>query len=171
MKSRDDLRRIAEQLLLLADAEEVVGRPTDDGRRHVGSDKLSVADPDFLLGLAQAFYTIRKARSRHIPADFLGEPNWDILLDLFIAKSRGKMVSITSACIASHVPPTTALRWIALLEEDGLIIREGDKDDRRRFFIRLSEEGEKAMIRCLIEASSVVRPIQAIGSLFKGWQR
>lgn len=170
MKSRDDLRRIAEQLLLLADAG-------DDGDQQHNSlagastaDPVESMDPDVLAELAQALYKMRATRKKHFPTDLFGEPGWDILLDLFIAKSHGKMVAVTSACIASQVPATTALRWIAVLEDDGWLLREHDKLDRRRTFLRLTEAGERAMACCLVEAGGTIRPVRLTRSLFKGWK-
>ena len=47
----------------------------------------------------------------------------------------------TSACLGAHVPPTTALRWLRLLEGYGMIEREEDERDGRRTFVRLSTKG------------------------------
>src|SRR3546814_1843272 len=44
---------------------------------------------------------------------FRSDPAWDMLLDLYLAAERNtRPVSISSLCIASAVPATTALRWI-----------------------------------------------------------
>ena len=43
------------------------------------------------------------------------------------------------------VPLTTALRWIATLETEGLIDRQNDRFDRRRTFLELSEKGRTGM--------------------------
>ena len=47
----------------------------------------------------------------------------------------------TSACIGAHVPPTTALRWLRILEMRGLVEREEDGRDGRRTFVRLTVRG------------------------------
>lgn len=166
MISRDDLRRIAEQLLVIAGDDETAD-PDRDGRAN--GESLIHTDPDVLARLAVAMYRARQARSRNLPSNLFGEPAWDILLDLFIAKSRGRRVSVTSVCIASQVPATTALRWIGLLQSEGIIVRDNDNDDRRRAFLRLSESGEKAVARCLIEASKALLPIRKTVSLFSEW--
>lgn len=44
--------------------------------------------------------------------DLFRDPAWDMLLDLTLAHTECRRVSVTSLCIASGVPPTTALRWI-----------------------------------------------------------
>ena len=51
----------------------------------------------------------------------------------------------TSACIGANVPPTTALRWLRILEARGLVEREEDNRDGRRTFVRLSARGLAAM--------------------------
>jgi len=93
------------------------------------------------LTLARVLYAERRRRDRSFPGDIFGEPSWDILLDLFIARSEGHRVPTTSACIGAHVPPTTALRWLRLLEGHGLVEREEDERDGRRTFVRLSTKG------------------------------
>lgn len=98
---------------------------------------------------ARAHLDARRARARFLPIDLFGEPAWDLLLDLFIAGEEGKGVSITSACIASGVPSTTALRWIGVLEERGLIARVPDPEDGRRIYVSLTELSRNAMLRWL----------------------
>ncbi|MGC4252415.1 MAG: hypothetical protein QM605_13395 [Sphingobium sp.] len=68
------------------------------------------------------------------------DPAWHILLDLFAAEEEGRKISISSACIASRVPPTTALRWVKVMEEQGALVREYDPRDGRRVYVRLSPE-------------------------------
>jgi DNA-binding transcriptional ArsR family regulator len=97
------------------------------------------------LALARQTYALRRRRHRFLSADLFGEPTWDILLDLFIAAHEGRRVPTTSACIGAHVPPTTALRWLRILEARGLVEREEDGKDGRRTFVRLSTRGIAAM--------------------------
>lgn len=89
----------------------------------------------------------RQARSRYFDGDLFADPAWDMLLDLTAARVERQRVSITSLCIASGVPPTTALRWITQLIEMGLFERVEDEQDRRRAFIALSDRAAEAMAR------------------------
>lgn len=66
------------------------------------------------------------------------QPAWDIMLDLYRAHLTDQRISVSSACIAAHVPPTTALRWLVTLEERELITRSADPRDRRRVYVSLS---------------------------------
>jgi DNA-binding MarR family transcriptional regulator len=76
-----------------------------------------------------------------------------MLLDLTAARAEHKRVSVTSLCIASGVPATTALRWIALMVEQGLFVRVGDQTDRRRAFIELSKQSADAIASYFADAS------------------
>lgn len=100
---------------------------------------------DAMLAFAREAYNIRRRRARFLPMDLFGEPTWDILLDLYVATRENRPVPTTSACIGANVPPTTALRWLRILETRGLVDREEDGRDGRRTFVRLSDQGLAAM--------------------------
>ena len=96
--------------------------------------------------LAREAYASRRKRAAIFGSpDLFGEPAWDILLDLYIAHADKKPVSVSSACIGSAAPPTTGLRWLGVLAQHGLVVREHDPDDQRRVLVRLSDRGLEAM--------------------------
>jgi hypothetical protein len=102
------------------------------------------------LALARQTYALRRKRTAIFGnPELFGEPAWDILLDLYIAQADGKAVSVSSACIGSASPPTTGLRWLGVLAEEGLVMRENDADDNRRVLVRLTRVGVTAMERFL----------------------
>lgn len=93
----------------------------------------------------------RQARARFFEGDLFADPAWDMLLDLTAARAEHTRVSVTSLCIASGVPPTTALRWIGQMTEAGLLERVEDQTDRRRAFVTLTEKASDAMARYFAE--------------------
>lgn len=100
----------------------------------------------------------RLVRERHLRAKLfpgLGEPGWMMLIDL--AANQGRNVSISSACLASFAPPTTALRYIGILERRKLVVREADTDDHRRFWLRLTPKAWEALDRFFGEAAPLQR--------------
>lgn len=90
---------------------------------------------------------LRRSRNELFGTNLFGEPAWDMLLDLYAAHLESGRVSISSLCIASGVPPTTALRWISLLERGGWLRREPDAHDRRRYFVMLTPKSLAALER------------------------
>ena len=93
----------------------------------------------------------RQLRARFFDGDLFADPAWDMLLDLTAARAEHVRVSVTSLCIASGVPPTTALRWIGQMTDAGLFERVGDDADRRRAFIALTDRAADAMARYFAE--------------------
>lgn len=117
----------------------------------MGKEQHGVDDLRKLSRMAYQEYQERNLRAEYFDFCLFGEPAWDILLDLFIAKAGGLRISVTSACIASRVPPTTALRWLNVLERRDLILRDTDRTDKRRTWVELSDQGFQAMAACLRE--------------------
>jgi hypothetical protein len=89
----------------------------------------------------------RRGRDRFFSADLFGEPGWDMLLDLHDRTGRGADVSVGSLCVAAAVPPTTALRWIAVMVDAGVLVREDDRSDHRRVLIRLAPATAESLVR------------------------
>ncbi len=89
----------------------------------------------------------RQLRSRFLPGELFADPAWDMLLDLTAATAKDQRVSVTSLCIASGVPATTALRWIAQMRDAGLVQRLEDHTDKRRVFIALTERAIGSLAR------------------------
>jgi hypothetical protein len=116
-----------------------------DKTRQISDTPLRGAELS-ILEIAEKIYSSRRRRAEFFPEDELfGEPAWDILLDLFIAQCRGKAISVTSACIGSQAPNTTALRWLKALESRGFVITKPDLRDKRRQFVELTPEAYQRM--------------------------
>jgi hypothetical protein len=98
------------------------------------------------LNLARWLYWSREIRP-NIDQQLYGEPAWDMLLDLYLRQKAGTRSSVTSACIGSRAPHTTALRYVSALCDAGWLERVIDETDRRRNWLSLSPEGEARLDR------------------------
>jgi DNA-binding MarR family transcriptional regulator len=96
----------------------------------------------------------RQLRSRYFDDDLFADPAWDMLLDLAAAREEHIRVSVTSLCIASGVPPTTALRWITQMIDAGLLHRTEDTRDKRRAFISLTDHACEAIAKYFFDLKS-----------------
>jgi hypothetical protein len=124
------------------------GTDGDDGSaRLVRASRPALPDPRLVRRIIRQ----RQLRARFFDGDLFGDPAWDMLLDLTAARAEHTRVSVTSLCIASGVPPTTALRWIGQMTDAGLLERVEDETDRRRAFIALTEKAADGMARYFAE--------------------
>ena len=110
------LRLLADQLLTLAEAKAPLVL-SQSARFPRGS---AADDPD-LVRLALQEIRQRALRSQYLPEELFGEGGWSIMLNLFVANHEDRQVTVQSACIASRVPHTTAIRYIAFLVETGFV--------------------------------------------------
>lgn len=92
------------------------------------------------LELARRYLHQRGLRRDVFGVDVFREPAWDIILDLYCARLSNKEVSIMDASIAAGVPSTTGFRYVRRLLASKLVTRRRDIKDRRRSWLRLSDE-------------------------------
>jgi hypothetical protein len=121
--------------------------PDEPGDRLIRAARPPLPDPRLIRRIIRQ----RQLRARFFDGELFADPAWDMLLDLTAARVEHTRVSVTSLCIASGVPPTTALRWISQMTEAGLLTRVEDETDRRRAFITLTDRAIDAMARYFAE--------------------
>lgn len=114
--------------------------PLNALRRALPADEPEVPErhPDMRITIARWLYWSRGVRPETLSSNLFGEPAWDLLLDLYIREKSGSRSSVTSACIGSRAPHTTALRHIEALRRSGWIKRIPDEGDKRRFWLALT---------------------------------
>ena len=99
----------------------------------------------YLYNSALEAYNFRVRWSNFFESSLFFEPAWDILLYLYIKRFEERVVITKELASASHVPHTTALRWISTLESHGLIERVRCKSDGRIVEISLSAHGVRSI--------------------------
>lgn len=93
------------------------------------------------LRILDALSEIDDLRMRQLDGIVEGDAAWSMLAELLRARLTRRRISVTSLCLASKSPVTTALRRIERLLEAGLVTYSLDPKDRRRKYIELTEEG------------------------------
>ena len=127
-------------------AIQSIQRQLDDLQARLSNDRSPQSLDDHRLArLVKEILRSRRRREKVFGADLFGEPTWDILLELFAAELTQQRLSVSSACYASAVPPTTALRWVSRLERQGWVERSADRIDRRRFWLRLTDRASSEL--------------------------
>jgi hypothetical protein len=142
------LQHLAEEVGRIARAMAAHSEATPlGGSASVLSDALlgykfesETPEPDAVSGAdIRTIIKLRRMRDRHFSPDLFADPAWDMMLDLAAARAEYARVSVSSLCIAAAVPPTTALRWIKTLTDQGIFVRVADPTDGRRVFIELAD--------------------------------
>jgi len=82
-------------------------------------------------------------QERRIVGEALGfrlveNANFDILIELYLARTEHRKVFVWSLCAAANAPYSTAYRKIRELIAAGLIVRHDDTKDRRRVEVELT---------------------------------
>ncbi|EPR14183.1 hypothetical protein M527_29150 [Sphingobium indicum IP26] len=143
---RDRLLAIKSATLSLAEA---LGLKLVDGRKlRVSAEpsrRIDVASDTsgLRLTLAKTWVKAMATVDAELGEDFVSSPVWPILIDLYISEATDRPVAISDACRAARIAPTTALRWVHVLEGRGFIYRQDDIRDKRRAFLRLTSLGRE----------------------------
>lgn len=131
-----------------ASAEAIRDRLTSALRivdQVAGGPGLRVPDHPVTENEVRAMLQSRRDRDQFFDGELFADPAWDILLELYAAKLGQQRVTTGDICHAAAVPTTTALRWVGILAEKGLIERKADLLDRRRCHLSLSSDALEAM--------------------------
>jgi DNA-binding MarR family transcriptional regulator len=136
------------------------------GSRETGSN--SVADPAGgpivagdqaidadLAVMARSIADARRKLGAYLEAALFANPGMDIMLFLFAEGLHGATVTTNACCAAAGVPRTTALRWIKLLQDRGLVLGSDDVSDRRVTMLALSASGRDTIRNWLTEITAL----------------
>lgn len=94
-----------------------------------------------LPDMVRRLYEERRERDRCFPPGLFGEPAWDLILALFIARHEGRAMSVRAACEAAGAAKTTGRRLLARLEQSGMIeVRRGG-GARKGMRVELTQQG------------------------------
>jgi CheY-like chemotaxis protein/DNA-binding MarR family transcriptional regulator len=130
---RDEVRELEDTARRLALKMQSVTQPGEaraaEGSRVDGREALAL--------LAK----LRDTRQTIFGETLMPEPAWEMLTELMRASIANARLSVTSLCLSSLSPTTTALRKIEELEEAGLVRRVPDARDRRRSYVELTPGG------------------------------
>ena len=101
---------------------------------------------------AKRIYDERLRRRSIISLPIFDEPGWDMLLDLYWHRAQGRKISVSSACLASNAPSTTALRYLLLLEENGWVESTESNLDKRTRLVAITDLAVRAISQYLAGA-------------------
>jgi len=127
-------------------------------------------EPRAELRILQLLADIDEARATAFPTIVEHDPAWNMLAELLRARLLDRRVSVTSLCLSSRTPVTTALRRVERLIELQFVQYALDPKDRRRKYIELAPEGYRNV---MLAISTAAREFAAVdpGLLGGGGER
>lgn len=102
-----------------------------------------------MLAVARQMQSMRAKAVRYFPRDTMRHCEWDIMLELYVARLENRIVCIKELVIASRETSTSALRRIDRLEAAGMLLRSPHFVDHRRVAVALTTKGSEAMTAML----------------------
>ena len=91
------------------------------------SDPHSPEAGQTLRAVAERLLAERRKRDEYFPAALFGEPAWDLLLALFIARDDGRAVTLSEAYEAARVDERHGPTLIEKLIASGLVARSHNR--------------------------------------------
>jgi DNA-binding MarR family transcriptional regulator len=92
-----------------------------------------------LRAVAERLYSERRKRDEHFPPGLFGEPAWDLLLALYIAREDGRDLNLPDAYAAAQVDPSDGPALIDKLIAARLLLRRAAPQDVKPDTVILTE--------------------------------
>jgi DNA-binding MarR family transcriptional regulator len=150
-----DARELARLLALLTDELNDVATGSSPARSSSLASGSSFPR-EALVKAARQRLSDRRRRTQHFSHAIFGEPAWEMLLILYIEHDRRRLIT-TSLTGAAGVAPSTALRWLAYLESQGLVSRREHPTDARASFVDITETAVRALDSYFSETLTAVQ--------------
>lgn len=147
--SAGEVRAMAHQLMVWAD--HMVARPAP------GRDLSSEQQHDLILAAAHAIRETSVLRSRLFDMPF-ANPNWDVLLELFIRDANGYRVTADQLALGGEIPAATVHCCLDVLAARGLIERTPDRFDPNVKWLTLSPVGKQCMVDFMLQTARFFSP-------------
>ncbi|WP_144908177.1 winged helix DNA-binding protein [Novosphingobium taihuense] len=146
------------QKMPLAHASRMLAQALDPPSSDCKNPAQSISDG---YAIALSLKVTLDACERALPFLSSCNPGWRIILEIYTARCEQKRLSISDIWHTTGLPGATSLRWLKLLEEKGLIVRQADINDKRRFWLHLTEKGWAAASQVLEESATKLVPLVA----------
>ncbi|HEV2747821.1 MAG TPA: hypothetical protein VGW34_11055 [Allosphingosinicella sp.] len=107
--------------------------------------------------MVAAILEARRLRASYFPSH-VGGASWILLLTLYRARLEGRRYSVGRLGAEAALAPSTSLRWVHALRDEGLVTWQPDPTDARTTIVELSEAGE-AQLDAFLKAALRISPL------------
>lgn len=113
-----------------------------------------IDDEVAVVRIAQAIRELRRVRRDEFGLA-VGEPAWDMLIELYYRDSTGASTTATQLKEAAFVPHSSADRWLKHLERERFVRARGHPTDIQTEFVELTNVAREALERYLVQVRAV----------------
>lgn len=99
----------------------------------------SVNDEELIIQAEKLLKWSRlKAEHLNMGTGLFSDSCWDMCLDIYICDLKGEQITVSSVAHSSGIPMTTAMRYINVMSEEGLLEKTPNPSDNRMIFVSTS---------------------------------
>jgi len=117
-----------------------------------------------LTDFARQILAGRRQRDNYFDPLLFSNPAWDLLLNLFVAQAEGRRPNSLESCLAASMPHSVAVRWMAYLKQEDMVVERPNAVGEGLGSIQLSDHARTAIAAYLSSLTSlglgpdIVRP-------------
>ena len=144
---RSTLQRAQERLEILDQRlANSLGRISED--QNIVNDELSHVD---LIGRAKDYLHWGRLKSQTMDTGngLFSDSCWNMCLDIYICGLKDERVTVSAIAHSSGIPMTTAMRYINVMAQQGLIQKTPNPADNRMIFVSASPDCMEKIERLL----------------------
>ncbi len=93
-----------------------------------------------------------KSRTLDFGNGLFSDSCWNMCLDIYICGLKDEQVTVSAIAHSSGIPMTTAMRYINVMVEQGLLEKSQNPDDNRMIFVTVSPEYQERIATLLSAA-------------------
>ncbi|AMO72148.1 helix-turn-helix domain-containing protein [Sphingorhabdus sp. M41] len=136
---------------------EILDKKISDSCGQLSNDRCSDSkdlDPAGLIDRAEKFLHWGRLKSGALDTGngLFADSCWNMCLDIYICGLKDEQVTVSAIAHSSGIPMTTAMRYINVMVEQGLLEKSSNPADNRMVFVAVSGECRKRIESLLSSA-------------------
>ena len=136
---------------------DILDKRISNGHQPSADDEIVISkdtNPDDLIGRAEKYLNWGRLKSRILDSGngLFANSCWNMCLDIFICDLKDQRITVSSIAHSSGIPMTTAMRYINVMVEQGLLKKTPNSADNRMIFVSVSDDCSDKITELLMSA-------------------
>ena len=149
-----DIRSTIEEAI---ERVNVLDKRMTEGKDSSDDDQMLISrsmDDGDLISRAEKYLNWGRLKSRILDSGngLFANSCWNMCLDIFICDLKEQRITVSSIAHSSGIPMTTAMRYINVMVEQGLLHKTPNSADNRMIFVSVSEDCSEKIRELLMSA-------------------